>query len=173
MPRAESSACPGCKVVLPVFAGPTHAYLGASPACWDLYSRVLAREYGDPRYRAAHRLTVDSYAAQHPGEAELQSVNVHLVALHLQLNRNLAPSFVTRLLRLITGRMKGELTWLSPPASLGEVTVADVAQAADPQEHATQVTRWAHSVWQAWQPHHAVIIALAERALRLAENTSR
>ena len=29
------SLCPGCGLVLPLHGGPTHAYVGASPACWS------------------------------------------------------------------------------------------------------------------------------------------
>lgn len=42
--------CDDCGVTLPAVEGPTHAYLGASPACWALYGEVLAREYSDPAY---------------------------------------------------------------------------------------------------------------------------
>lgn len=176
MPGADSSACPGCKVVLPGFIGPTHEYMEASPACWDMFSRVLAREYSDPQYGAAHRLTVDSYAAQHPGKQErraIQSVNLHLVSLHLMLDRLLAGEFATRVLGLMTQRLKEEFVWLAPPASLGDLTVADVAKANSAEDHIGKVTAWANSVWRAWQPHHPAITKLADRALSLTEGESR
>ncbi|WP_217429780.1 DUF5946 family protein, partial [Sphingomonas bacterium] len=78
-------------MALPAATGPAHGYLGASPACWARYGELLAREYGDPAYMAAHRLTVDAYCAQHPGEPErrtIQSAHVHLVGLHLTLERD-------------------------------------------------------------------------------------
>ena len=84
------SACPGCGLDLPEHDGPTHAYIGASPACWALYGELLAREYGELRYPPSHRLTVDVYAIQHPGGGErraIQSVAVHLMALCLVLER--------------------------------------------------------------------------------------
>src|SRR4051812_17388804 len=37
--REDTTACPGCGLVLPCHAGPTHAYMGASPACLKLYGR--------------------------------------------------------------------------------------------------------------------------------------
>ena len=76
-----------------VVDGPTHRYIGASAGCWALYGEVLAREYGDyALYVPVHRLTVDAYAAQHPGEASrraVQSVAVHLIRLHFRLERDL------------------------------------------------------------------------------------
>ena len=60
-------ACTGCGALVPDTPGPTHRYIGASPQCWALFGEVLAREYSDFRYASVHQLTVDSYAAQHPG----------------------------------------------------------------------------------------------------------
>ena len=38
--EAEYSSCPGCGLVLPVGRGPEHAFVGASPACWERYGRL-------------------------------------------------------------------------------------------------------------------------------------
>ena len=164
------STCPGCKVVLPAFDGPTHAYMEASPACWELFSRVLAREYGEPEYMAVHRLTVDGYAAQHPGRPEgrtIRSVNSHLVALHLSLDRRLEARFVTRIIGVVVKRLKDDLVWLAPPESLGSITVADVAKVANAQSHRAAVRSWAGAVWSAWLPHRAAVLALADKALSI------
>ena len=60
---------PGCReLYLPTQATATHEYIGASPACWETFSELLAREFADPAYGAVHRHTVDVYAVQHPGE---------------------------------------------------------------------------------------------------------
>jgi hypothetical protein len=160
--------CPDCKLVLPRHDGESHAYMGGSPACWALYGQVLAREYGDPAWMAPHRTTVDAYAAQHPGRPEpraIQSVNGHLVALHLTFDRGLDASFVRKVLSRLA-RDKGALSWLAPPADLGAITVADVMRAQDPTAHAMAVMTWGQSVWRAWAGHHATVIALAERAAR-------
>lgn len=76
--------CPGCGVELPAFAGPVHRYMESSPSCWVAYGEVLARECSDPALMAAHRLTVDAYAVQHPGRPSpqsIQSVALHLISL--------------------------------------------------------------------------------------------
>lgn len=150
----------------PVSTGP-HAYMGGSPSCWALYGRLLEREYSDPAYMASHRTTVDAYAAQHPGRPEpraIQSVNIHLVALHLTLERGAQADFVRRVLSYLAKR-KGELQWLTPPASLGPLTVADALEAADPAEHAKRIEAWGRSVWTAWAPHHPEIIRIADRVI--------
>jgi hypothetical protein len=90
-----SVVCPGCGALVLAADGPTHPYYDKAPGCWALYGEVLAREYSDFRFGRVHHLTVDAYAAQHPGQPErrtIKSVAVHLIGLHLALERGVAPS---------------------------------------------------------------------------------
>ena len=78
--------CFGCGGLFPAADGPTHAYMLSSAGCWAAYGKVLVREYADPLlFAASHRLTVDAYAVQHPGNADdrraVQSVWLHFAAL--------------------------------------------------------------------------------------------
>jgi hypothetical protein len=149
----------GCGTLLPSEDGPTHRYLESSPACWRLFGEVLAREYGDARYRAMHRLTVDAYAAQHPGRESpqsTQSVALHLISLWLVLEQGWPPEKATGAIQR-TAKRKKEFWWLEPPAHLGAVTVADVHAASTPQEHGVAVRRWSEAVWEAWARHHATV----------------
>ena len=122
--RASEGAlavCPGCGLVLAVGDGPAHPYIGASAACWALFGELLAREYGDPRYRRVHRTTVDAYAAQHPGVAERRSVGsvaVHLGGLLLVLDEGVPSEHVTAWLRRMHAQSP-EWRWLEPPRSPG------------------------------------------------------
>ena len=157
--------CPDCGVKLPLHDGSTHPYLGGSASCWALFGEVLAREYSSPTRMKVHRLTVDAYAAQHPGQPErrtIQSVWVHLVGLHLVLDRGVAHRFARRVLSAVAEE-GDRLAWLPPPPDLGAVTVADVARATDDAAHAVEVQRWAAAVWAAWRPHHGTIAAISER----------
>jgi hypothetical protein len=72
--------------------------MSACPGCG---LELLAREYGELRYPPSHRITVDVYAVQHPGEPErrsIQSVAVHLIALCLVLERDVATVKVRELM---------------------------------------------------------------------------
>jgi hypothetical protein len=158
--------CPGCGLELPAVDAPTHAYLGASPACWTLYGEVLAREYSSPELAVVHQLTVDAYAAQHPGAPErrtVQSLALHLVTLGLWVEDGADPRRGPSLHARLAAR--GGYTWLEPPRPNGRLTVADVRRAAGAAEHRSAVDAWARDVWRAWEPHHATMRAWAEERL--------
>jgi len=133
----------------------------SSAACWSLYGEVLAREYSSPALKWTHRLSVDTYAIQHPGGTDkqsIQSVGLHLARLYLTIERNLPPDYINRV-AVKLGARKRQFTWLEPPDDRGELTVADVAQARDPLAHRDRVRDWARSTFQAWHRHHALIAA--------------
>src|SRR5262245_33803894 len=114
--------CPGCGAAVPDLPGTPHPYLGAVTGCWEIFGEVLAREYVDYGYpRTTNRLTTDTYAVQHPGEPSrrsIQSVNGHLVGLHLVLERGLEGGVATRVMGAVLGHPE-KLTWLVPPEPNG------------------------------------------------------
>lgn len=128
---------------------------------------MLAREYSDQERWPVHRMTVDTYAVQHPGTPSpqsIQSVAIHLVRLHLALERGLEPAAANAVMQRAAGDggkpspLAGHTRWLDPPAALQQtVTAVDVHRAADAAEHRAAVERWAAAVWDAWRDHHAVV----------------
>jgi Family of unknown function (DUF5946) len=160
------SICPGCGVVLPGVDGPTHDYMESSPACWATYGEVLAREYSDITYRAVHRLTVDTYAVQHPGgdsSQAIQSVAAHLVSMYLMLELGYSSSRATAVLNAAVEA--GGFQHLKRPPHPGEFTIAHVVQASTAMEHIERVHEWATSVWNAWSAHHAQVKTWAASAI--------
>jgi len=156
----KDSPCIGCGAILRDIEGPVHDYMESSPACWSIYSDVLAREYGDPElFTRVHRITVDSFAAQHPGRASaqsIQSVAVHLISLCAILEAGASNDWATKVIREAVG-VKGRFAWLQPPKFLGSLTVSDVWRANGRAEHERIVKEWASSVWVAWSGHHGTI----------------
>jgi hypothetical protein len=148
--------------------GPTHRYLGAAAGCWAAYGSLLAGEYGPLGFAASNQTTVDTYAAQHPGvpgPQSSQSVSCHLFSLCLALERGVPAAAATwALKRFVDGHKGRPFAWLTPPPSLGPVTVLDVLAATDRQDYAERADRWAAAVWAAWAPHHATIRAWADAA---------
>ncbi len=159
--REKLRPCIGCGALVPEIDGPTHRYLGASPGCWAVYGEVLGKEYADyARFAPVHRLTVDAYAAQHPGTPSPQavgSVGVHLIRLHLQLEGDLPHDRANAAMLHISSRLKKDFVWLDPPASLGDLTVLYVHEARDLEGHVGRVREWAESAWEAWSAHHETV----------------
>lgn len=150
--------CPGCGSQLPAVEGPVHAYMTASPACWAAFGRVMAREYSDPGLMAVHRLSVDAWAVQHPGDGSrqaIQSVGLHLARLWVQIELGLEGEAANTAMLGFAAR-KATLPEL-PPREAYSVTVADVADEEEPAVHAAAVRRWAESVWAAWADQHDFI----------------
>jgi hypothetical protein len=151
--------CIGCGGLVPDIQGPTHRYMESSPGCWQVYGELLAREYSDPAFFAVHRLTTDTYAVQHPGRPSpqsIQSVCGHLMSLCVVLDQGRDMGYARRILGAVAQR-KDRFRWLTPPRSLGKVTVVDVAGSATAAEHGRMVRRWAEAAWSAWAEQHGTI----------------
>jgi hypothetical protein len=143
-------------------------YYNTSPECWSVYTEVLGTEFGNAfLFGQVHQLTVDTYAVQHAGASHKdKSVAVHLVGLHLVLDLDIRPPRVPPYLQRFATAVT---VWphFVPPANTGPLTVCDVGLANSVAEHMDLVRKWAVQLWEAWSPHHAEVIALAERHLTL------
>jgi hypothetical protein len=158
--------CPGCAAILPHSNGPTHRYLGASSACWALYSALSGA--GEPTLapNPLRPLLVDAYAAQHPGtpsDQATQSVAVHLLALYGVLVRGMPPEKALwirqRAVRLQGQPKHSRFGWLTPPSFAGSLTIVDIVEAPTPSERSERVTEYIHSVWQIWAKAHVGAVA--------------
>ena len=130
----------------------------SSPACWAAFNTVMAREYQTPELMSVHRLSVDTWAVQHPGDGSrraIQSVGLHLARLRVQLDQGLTGEAANTAMLNFAAR-KASLPEL-PPRALYQITVADVVGAVEPDAHARAVRRWAEAVWADWSDQHAFI----------------
>lgn len=158
----KTSRCSGCGLHLPTIDGPVHRYMESSPACWAKYGELLAREYENPEYMAVHRLTVDTYAVQHPGTPSpqsIQSVAVHLISMYVVLERSMDQKRATALIQV--GADKGSFVWLTPPALPYRINVLHPLNAENAFEHAAAVPEWAQCTWRSWAAHHTQVRAWA------------
>ena len=144
MPVANQvETCWGCGAILPTTDLPGHHYMGASSGCWAVYGTVLAREYGEWRLPAVHRLTVDTYSVQHPGTPSrqcIQSVAGHLISLFVVLELGFPPAQATQAIRRAVERSE-QFGWLEPPRPRGDLTIVDVANADTLAKHEQVVQR--------------------------------
>jgi hypothetical protein len=155
----QIETCWGCGAVVPAMDRSGQRYIGASSGCWAVYGTVLAREYGEWRYPAIHRLTVDTYSVQHPGtpsRQSIQSVAGHLIGLFVVLELGWLPAQATQAIRSAVEQSE-QFIWLEPPQTRGNLTIVDVANAATLAEHEQVVQQWACSVWESWRFHHSTI----------------
>lgn len=166
MQREPLEPCPGCRAPLPPLDGPTHRYIGASPACWAIFAAL--QNAGEPALAPApmNALLSDAYAAQHPGTPSpqsIQSVAVHLLTLHGVLADGVG---VDRALWLRleavqerTGPRKGRYSWLEPPDFTGAPTVAAIVREPTPEARAAAVARYVEGVYRAWAAAHGATLA--------------
>ena len=155
----QTAECPSCGLRSPTIEGPTHRFMLSSPGCWATFGEVLALEFGDPAYFSLHQMTVDSYAASHPGRPErqaIQAIGLHLMTLQLFIEDGIDASEGPKLHKRMVGHPP-ELAWLEPPELHGRMTVACVLEATTASEHLVRIRSWAEEVWAAWAPHHPIV----------------
>ena len=124
-----------------------------------MFGEVLAREYSEEAFFRNHRLTVDAYALQHPGQTSpqsIQSVAVHLSSLFLVFENGSEFAEATNLIKRMT-KHKEAFFWLEPPIDLGSVSVRDVWASEGADAHLEAVKKWAASTWAAWRQHHTQV----------------
>ena len=160
-----SEACSSCGgAFAPCPGAATHAYMASSPGCWEAYGALLAREYQNPvLFGRCHRLTVDAYAIQHPGDpAERrarQSFWIHGAALWMVLRMGRTHGEATAALKTLA---QGEFP-VPPPAAGFALTHADVL-AAPEAEHEGRVRRWAEAALAGCVAAHTRFAEMANRA---------
>ena len=110
-----------------------------------------------------HRLSVDTYAVQHPGDDSrqaIQSVGLHLARLMVQLDTPRLPHQTNKVMQGFA-KHKASLARLTPPASFS-MTIADIVPFIGTDTHAAMVKKWAQSTWQDWHLAHDYIRNWAE-----------
>lgn len=166
MEVTEFERCPGCGAELAKIDGPVHRYIGASPACWAIYTSLV--NGGEPPLTpaASNVLLTDAYAAQHPGvpsDQAIQSVAVHLLALYGVLKRGVAPENALwlrqRPLREKRSSKRGRFAWLAPPSFAGSLTVADIVREPMPAGRTEKARAYVEQVWSLWSEQHLQTIA--------------
>jgi hypothetical protein len=170
--ETKTIACPGCGASVPDIDGPVHAYVRCSPGCWRTLGELQADEALRFRYPPAHRVVVDSYMAQHPGDGsdrrDRQSVFVHLVGLCAVVEHD-APAGYARKLPGLVIQGHDDFPVLERAHCPGKLTVLHMLGAADITDYARRAREWATAVWDSWSAQHEVI----RTALRDVTNPER
>ena len=143
---ASVEACAGCGLELP----------GGTFACYARFEELLALEFGDARFFRVHRLTVDTYAVQHPERhcVSPTSFTAHLTGLCATMEHEDPVAVNARVQRWLS--TKPDLEKPSLPVARGRRTIADVTNTDDPAVYVDQVRRWGRSAWEAFADLHPI-----------------
>jgi uncharacterized protein DUF5946 len=148
-------SCEGCGLVVE----------GGTAACQSLFDELRGRQLTTSTYQI-QRLTVDTYCMQHPDRycVSAKSLAAHLTGLCWALEYSGHPSGLKALQRWLDGPGRGvEKPVL--PAFRGDLTVADVSGALNPEDYAAAIQNWARSTWNAYSALHLVARRWVEEAL--------
>ena len=147
--------------------------VGGLEGCLSLFGTLGAREFEDPAYFGAHRLTVDAYCLQHPElyMKSTKSAAAHLAAMCWTMEHRRERHMPAALKRWVEGPRTYSPVEAPPPARRGELTLLSLVDAASPADYDRRALAWASSAWNAWAIHWPqarqwVAEALAEHASR-------
>lgn len=153
-------SCQWCGALVPDVSGVVHRYVPSSPGCWQTFGQLQADESLRFGYPPAHRLVVDAYMAQHPGDGsdrrDRQSVFVHLAGLCAVLELKIEPNHATGVIQRVL-QARDDFPVLPRANGPGELTVLHLVGASDLDDYQSRALAWASAVWAAWENHHALI----------------
>ena len=153
---ALATCCPECGAPLP----------HGREACQKLFDEVLAREFGDYRYARMHRLTVDTYALQHPAEymRSAKSYAAHLTGTYAALEMGASADINRAVQQWLSGSKVFPRPDNPAPRQRGPLTIIHVHEAVEPDDHLRRVHEWALSAWEAWRAYHHLARQWVEQA---------
>ncbi len=124
-------------------------------ACQTKFATMLEREFSNPDFFKAHRLTIDAYSLQHPEQYMLSSKSAatHLTGMCWSMEHGYSQHLPSTLKKWVDGART--YTRIIPPSPLsrGEITFNHVFEIYDPEQYFIAVTEWAKSAWNAWSIH--------------------
>lgn len=141
------------------------AALGGVEGCVARTHDLLVQAQQDARYAGVYRLAFDAFCMQHPERygVSAKSYAAHLMGLCHGIEHADRPNTYWAI-----------PAWLNRPRDIpkppllknrGTVTIADLDDAASPEEHASRVRAWAQNVWQAYASQHATARAWLQQAV--------
>jgi hypothetical protein len=124
----------------------------------------MALEFGNVLFFGVHRLTVDTYALQHPEAycASAKSFVAHLTGLCAAMDRADPPGVNASVQRWLS--RNPPLARPIAPEVRGRLTVGDVQAITDPSAYRGEVEAWARSTWEAYASLHELARAWIEES---------
>jgi hypothetical protein len=146
---------------------------GGRAGCQAVFDELTARAYADLAYANVRNLAFDAYCLQHLETYchSAKSYAAHLTRLCCGLEHKGDPRVYESIQRWLNGAAKV----VKPQAldQLGSLTVMDVRNARDAEEHVRLVRAWAENVWEAYRSQHDTAHAWINAALANKDSTAR
>jgi Family of unknown function (DUF5946) len=136
-----AQGCSGCGLLAP----------GGTAGCAAAFHEMVARDFSDALRFRVHRMLVDTYSLQHPDRycASARSFAAHLTGLCAILESGASRAVGDeQLRRWLDGNVR--LQRPDTPRFRGELTIAHVREAVEPEACAAAVEEWALSTWEAY-----------------------
>ena len=144
---SDRGKCAGCGLEI----------AGGTDGCQALFDQFRLRESAElARDYASTRLTIDIYSVQHPDRycVSAKSLAAHLTGLCWAVERGGSGAGLQAMQRWLNGSVPLDKPVI--PKDRGQLTVADVAGAADQAAYDAALDRWARSTWEAYSPLHEI-----------------
>ena len=137
---------------------------GGETGCQRLFDELGLRAYSDLDHARVHRLTVDTYALQHPERycRSAKSFAAHLTGLSCFIEREGSPAVYAAVNRWLSG--SSPVARPAVPAGRGALTIGDLSDSSG-EPHPAQVERWARSTWDAYRELHSLARSWIDQAL--------
>jgi hypothetical protein len=133
----------------------------ASRECWQQFGEITT-DYltrNDPDF--LYQLAVDSYGAQHVGEATPNiGTAFSLIGLYLALECEYSGRRVQRA-HMILAKRKRKWPRMESPSFAGTINVGEVLKETEGRRD-RMLKVWGRSVWEAWIASHAWVVDAAQ-----------
>jgi hypothetical protein len=159
----SAERCPACGAIV----------AGGRDGCQTVFDELTARAYADFAYASVRDLAFDTYCLQHLESycRSAKSYAAHLMRLCCGLEYDGDPQVYEAIQRWLNGAAKIEKPQVL--SQLGSLTVIDVCEASNAENHVRLVRAWAANVWEAYRSQHDLAHAWIRAALAATENTPR
>ena len=155
--------CPACGAIV----------AGGRDGCQAVFDELTARAYADLAYTRVRDLAFDTYCMQHLESycRSAKSYAAHLTRLCCGLEYDGDPRIYEAIQHWLNGAAKVEKPQVL--SRLGSMTVMDVRNAPNAEEHARLVRDWAANVWEAYRPQHDLAREWIRAALAAKDSATR
>jgi hypothetical protein len=151
----QTTACPGCRLVLPRKHCDQPNHFNASGECWQLFSDLSCYTVAKQDTEFIHQHAVDAYEAQHTGgKTRNITVAFGLIGLYLAPEKGYTGKQVQQA-HMQIAKVRKDCPRLEPPARPAQLTVMDVLFAPDELEKDAMIRKWMAAVWESWADRQA------------------